>query len=29
MGGKEKDLVIPPLKLVINIFYFPFIIEVG
>lgn len=29
MGGKEKDLVIPSPKLVINIFYFPFIIEVG
>lgn len=29
MGGKEKDLVIPSLKMVFNIFYFPLIIEVG
>lgn len=33
IGGKLiefiKDLVIPSLKMVFNIFYFPFIIEVG
>lgn len=29
MGGKEKDLVIPSLRMVFNMFYFPFIIEVG
>ena len=29
MGGKEEDLVIPSLKMVFNIFYFPFIVEVG
>lgn len=29
MSGKEKDLIIPSLKMVFNIFYFPFIIEVG
>lgn len=29
MGSKEKDLVIPSLKMVFNIFYFAFIIEVG
>lgn len=29
MGSKEKDLVIPSLKMVFNIFYLPFIIEVG
>ena len=32
MGGKEKDyvkVVIPSWKMVFNIFYFPFIKEVG